>query len=253
MKRETLLVTGVGVLALLGVVAFLIFSPSAGDLGRRDVAGPPTPRADAIRGHAGQFDSEVPNRAAGSQQEQAVATYLLGLFQRNGYVVRLESVPVGDLVSSTDLIATPPGVDDPSPLVVVPYGAPEDGPGTGSALGVALEVSRALNVADLTHTIGFAAVGAEFTKDEGPLGSRRLARLLEEQGSDPVMVVLASIADGVELAVEGPEAAAIFGVGGEVDTEFDVFAEAGFTRYLIQGPPEEVASLLMEGLAKLQQ
>src|SRR5688572_23168853 len=56
--------------------------------------GPPEIQADVIARHAEQFESDLAERAPGSQEEFAAATYMTAHLQRAGYVVRLESVPV---------------------------------------------------------------------------------------------------------------------------------------------------------------
>lgn len=244
----------VGGSALLAIFVFLLFSPSGGDFGRREVAGPPEVRHDVVAAHAEQFDDEIPDRTAGSQQEQAAATYLLGVLQRNGYVVRLESVPVENLVSSTNLLATPPGVEEASAIVVFPYGSEADGSPRGTAVGLVLEVARALNVLDPTHTIGFAAVGADhIDRAPGSLGSRRLARSLIDRDEDPTIVLIGEVAGGLALRVSGPDAAGVFGVSGDVTVDPDVFDSAGFTRYIVTGPPDEVGDALLQGLRRLPQ
>lgn len=252
MNKESLLIGGVGGLALIAIVAWLVLSPAGGDFGRREVAGPPEIRSEVVNAHAEQFDEELPDRVAGSQQEQAAATYLLGVFQRNGYVVRLEAVPVADLVSSTDLIAIPPGVEEPSALVVAPYGSAADASDTGLAVGVMLEVARALNVAEPDHTVGFAAVGAEFSDEgEGSLGSRRLVQLLLDRDERPAIVQLVDVGPNVDLSSTGPDDR--FGTRGSVSLDSDVFAAAGFTRYLLEGPPDAIGRALLQGLRNLRQ
>lgn len=251
-QRDTIAIMAVGVTALLAIGLFLFLSPSGGDFGRREVEGPPTVQPEVVAAHAEQFDTEIPEREAGSQQEQAAATYLLGVFQRNGYVVRLESVPVENLVSSTDLLATPPGVDEASTIVVFPYGSPERGSPNGTAIGLVLEVARALNVADPTHTVGFAAVGADFlARDGGALGSRRLAQLLLERDEMPTIVQIGTVAEGLTLEAGGPDAESVFGASGTVVIDPDVFDEAGFTRYVVAGAPDELGSALLQGLERL--
>src|SRR5687768_18446959 len=60
--------------------------------------GPAEVEVEAVEEHAAQFDEDLSDRPAGSQQEFAAATYLTGHLQRAGYEVRLESVPYKDTV-----------------------------------------------------------------------------------------------------------------------------------------------------------
>lgn len=241
MNKETVFVFSVGLAALLAIVAFLVFSPSGGDFGRREVPGPPSVQPAAVAAHAAQFDVDLPERAAGSQQEQAAATYLLGVLQRNGYVVRLDPVPVGDLVASTNLIAQPAQISEVATFVVVPYGS-GDTP-NGESIGLFLEVARALSVADPDHRVGFVALGAEFTeRAEGSLGSRRLARFLLDEDLDPAIVQIVDVAEGLETSVTGD---GVTRSGPHLEVAPDVFAEAGFDRVLVAGSADELGPTLL--------
>src|ERR687886_70074 len=52
--------------------------------------GPPRLADELVRRHARQFDVKLPNRPAGSQNEQIAATYILAHLERAGYVVFLD-------------------------------------------------------------------------------------------------------------------------------------------------------------------
>lgn len=256
--RETVLAVGIGTLAILLVVAFLVLAPSGGDFGPRDVPGPSEPRPAAIAEHADQFEEEVPIREAGSQQEQAAATYILGIMQRNGYNVRLDAVPVSNLVSSTNLIALPPGLDEPETVVVVPYDTTDSrDPYAGESLGLLLETARALNVADPEHTTAWIAIGAERAQGRKGerLGSRRLARFMVDEGWDPHVVRIGSSDDFATTGdaqdafrdafreVEGEEPPDI-----ALDTDIGLYQEAGFTETIALGPPGTLGRVLLEVL-----
>ena len=80
----------------------------------QDVEGPPEVQLDVVEQHAEQFETDVPERPAGSEEEQIAAAYILGTLQQNGYFARLDSVPVADLFRSTNVIAEPEGgAEDP--------------------------------------------------------------------------------------------------------------------------------------------
>jgi hypothetical protein len=162
---------------------------------------PPTGPAeivlDTVDQHARQFNDDLPVREAGSQQEFAAATYLTGHLQQAGYAVRLESVPVGDLVRSTDVVALPPSGDGPLAVVVVPYDTAANLPPQGEDLGLFLELARALRVEEPAHAVEFVALGAELTdRDGGRLGTRRLVRLLVDAELAPPIVSIAVSSEG---------------------------------------------------------
>jgi hypothetical protein len=159
--------------------------------------GPPEIVPDVVEQHARQFDDDLPVREAGSQQELAAATYLTGHLQQAGYTVRLESVPVGDLVRSTDVVALPPSGDDPAAVVVVPYDTAPNLTPQGEDLGLFLELARALRVEEPAHPVEFVALGAELTdRDGGGLGTRRLVRLLVDAELAPPVVSIAVSSEG---------------------------------------------------------
>jgi hypothetical protein len=233
----------------------------SGDLA--DAEGPPHVEMSTLREHAEQFDTDVPVRIAGSQEEQAAAGYITGTLQRNGYLVRLEAVPVGDLVNSSNLIGQPADVESPQVIVVVSYGTDEDGDEDGLALGLLLELARALNVEEANHEVFFVGVGADDAEVEaGYLGSRRLARMMLDEDWDPLVIQLTDIDEGGQLGASGDRAdefieAMTATTGpfvefdrGSVDVDVDVFAKAGFDSLLIAGDAEKLAEVLLDYLRR---
>jgi len=201
-----------------------------------------------VQRHAEQFDRDLPRRPAGSQQEFAAATYLLGHLQRAGYVVQLDYVPVEDLVRSTNVIAEPPG-GDPEVVVVIPY----DGRDGGEGLGLFLETARVLRVRTADHRVEFVALGAERTSVSGGLlGSRRLARRLLDDGLGPTIVELAAVKTGDALEVSGDAAGDFLGTTGAGDVDGRpsdvVWARAGFPHVIVSGDPAEVGTALLNFL-----
>lgn len=153
--------------------------------------GPPVVQQDVVDRHAQQFDDDLSVRVAGSQEEFAASAYLLGHLQRAGYVVRLEPVPVGDLVRSTDVIAVRPGDEAPSTVVAVAYDSPSPVEPSGESLGLFLELARALAVASPQHSTWFVALGAQGAPtDGGNLGSKILGKVLREEDLDPLVMMI---------------------------------------------------------------
>jgi hypothetical protein len=215
-------------------------------------SGPPNIREEVVRQHAREFSTELADRDPGSQGEQAASFYILGHLQQAGYVIRLDAVPVGNLVSSTNLMALPPGGDDPEVVVPVSYDS-----GGDLALAVFLELARALHVADPEHSVEFVALGAE--KDR--LGSRRLARVLLDEDLDPVVVTLEITQAGVgDVFVDGDGATAAglrrtaeqLGFEAEVpppgSNQQTVFERAGLDQVDVRGQPVEVGRVVLEYL-----
>jgi len=246
----------------IALIAIALAMPACGGEVRRfepqPVGGPPRVQVDVALEHAQQFETDVPSRPAGSQEEQAAAAYILGVLQQNGYLARLESVPVGDLVRSTNVIAQPAGGEDPAAVVAVPYGTGPGAPEDATAIGMFLEVTRALNVAAPGHKVQFAALGAEFTDAEGGnLGTRRLARLLLDEDKDPLIVELGELRRGAPLVADGAEAADLLQHADAEPTATavlrsrDIFEEAGFRRLLVAGDPDDVGAALLAFLAAL--
>ena len=168
-------------------------APSA----RPSPSGPPTIDYELVRQHALQFDVDVPSRPPGSQHELAAATYILGHLQLAGYGPTLAAVPVKDQVQSTNVVAFPASGEDPTVVVTVGYAHDGTSSEEGSAIGLFLELARALNVADPDHTVGFVAVGA------GEVGDSRLERFLEERDLDPEIIQI-PIGDA-DITVVGDE------------------------------------------------
>lgn len=225
-----------------------------------EVTGPAAVRSEVVAEHAEQFDVDLQLRPAGSEEEQAAAAYILGILQQNGYFVRLESVPVADLFTSTNVIAQPASGDDPGVMVVLPYSNSGDVPSNGLALGLFLEVARAQNVADPQHPVQFVAVGAEYAEAEGgSLGSRRLAQLLLDEDKDPFIIQIIGITQSGPFQATGDRADEAMAVAEELgatgDTplkdlplEPDVFKSAGFERLVVSGGVDAVGEVLLEFL-----
>ncbi|MDQ4096211.1 MAG: hypothetical protein M3174_08415 [Actinomycetota bacterium] len=220
--------------------------------------GPPDVRTEVIADHAQQLDEELADRPAGSQLEQAASQYVLGHLQLAGYFVQLDAVPVANLVESTNLVALPPSGEEPETVVAVAYDAQETDEG-GEAVGVFLELARALYAAHPDHRVEFVALGAENTAEH--LGSRRLAQQLRDEERSPRVVTLVAVpsdevgvsgqlADEFETAAEDagvslgepPPSAAFGGV--------DVFERAGFESAVVGGgTPADLGALLVAFLA----
>jgi hypothetical protein len=255
--------------AVAGVLlcAAVACSPDVRKFEAQDVEGPPEVQVDVVDQHAEQFETDVPERPAGSEEEQIAAAYILGTLQQNGYFARLDPVPVADLFRSTNVIAEPEGGgEDPDAIVVVPYGTGPDSPDNNEAIGLFLELSRALNVAAPGHKVQFAALGAEYSDREGgSLGSRRLAKFLMDEGQDPLVIQLVDIsAEGSSFVATGPGADDLDEIeqdieGGASTTQRnsihlegpDVFSAAGFDRILVQGGSEILGPVLLQFLSEL--
>lgn len=153
--------------------------------------------------HAHEMDTELPLRRAGSQEEFAAAAYIVAHLQDAGYVTRLDAVPVGDLVRSTNVRTTP---GSPARiLVAVLYDNAATAPATGADIGLFLELARAAALRGDQEEIVFAALGAEHSPQSGShLGSRRLAQLLSDAGDAPrIAVLLSGIAPGAPVFATG--------------------------------------------------
>jgi hypothetical protein len=194
--------------------------------------GPPNISADAVQKHAEQFEEDLPTRPPGSQEEFAAATYITGHLQQAGYVVRLDSVPVANAVRSTNVVALPPSGNDAETIVTVSYDTER---GTrdvdGSELGAFLELARALKAADQQHSVQFIALGAE---SQSALGSKRLARLLLDEETDPQIV---HILDPISNPSDSAATLAPLG-------------RAGFTLMFIEGEGVRVARTLLTRLQR---
>lgn len=204
--------------------------------------GPAVVRAEVMERHAAQFDrGELKSRPAGSQQELSAATYILGHLQRAGYAVRLEGVPVKDLVSSTDVLGLPPSGRPPSAVVTVAYDTEAGARDFGADIGLFLELARALRVVDPRHDVMFAALGAENTRiGGGGLGSRRLIGLLDEGRADPPVIAITNVGPGPVCTGGGAAP------GCEARPPAGPYAEAGFERTPASGPPEALGRALLD-------
>lgn len=217
-----------------------------------DPSGPPEVRPDVVARHAEQFDGELEDREAGSQEEQGASQYVLGHLQRAGYFVRLDAVPVANLVESTNLVALPPSGEDPHTYVVVAYDTFGPTTPSGEALGTFLELARALYAADPDHRVAFAALGAEASEDH--LGSRRLAQQLREDGTDVRVISIVpgegeagasgALVDEFEQAASS-ESVTLGGAPDQSIYELDVFARAGFDSLVVTGRSVDLGSVLL--------
>lgn len=248
-------------LALIGLVLSAACGGEQVPFEQPEVEGPAEVQIDVARQHAEQFSSDVPTRPAGSGEEQAAAAYILGTLQQNGYFARLDAVPVEDLFRSTNVVAQPAGGAEPAAMVVVPYGTGPGAPDGELALGLFLELARALNVESPGHRVHFVALGAEFTDVEGGhLGSRRLARYLLDEEQMPFIVELGEIKDQAGITAEGDRVEELMAAssdseptpaGGHRGARPDVFGAAGFQRVLVSGGLVSVAPALVTFLSGL--
>ncbi len=214
---------------------------------------------DVVDQHARQFYQDVPVRRPGSQEELAAATYLLGHLEQAGYAVRLEGVPVADLVRSTNVLTVPPEDDAPAVLVCAVY---DTGPsGTDDfALGIFLEIARAAAVSgDGSPRARFAALGAEHADESGGhLGSRRLAQVFTEQGNEMSLSILIA-GGGPDLLIGGSYADHVGGLADRRGYRYEAFSDARFMletaeilghisrhHLVIAGPPEQAGALVLE-------
>lgn len=248
-------------LPILGAGSLLIAScsPAGDSIPEVEPTGPPAVQADVVERHAEQFDADVPERPAGSQEELAAATYISGHLQLAGYVVFLDGVPVRDLVRSTNVVARAPSGDAPAVVVTAPYDTSEEFPSAGLALGLFLELARALRVSGGLHGVSFVALGAEHVDlGGGNLGSRRAAQALLDDDAHPLVISLGRIADGACVEILGPEVPGYLVApdedpGCEPLPPFpdapDVFGDAGFNRVTISGDPALIGEVLLDFLA----
>lgn len=256
----------VATVALLAALAAC--SGGAGPRSEVEPTGPAFLQIDVIRRHAAEFATDLSDRIAGSDGEQAASVYILGHLQQAGYVVLLDSVPLADLVRSTNVVAQPPSGESPEVVVTVPYDEPPTQDAArqqGEAVGVMIELARALRVAEPEHRVEFVALGAEHAAESGGrLGSRRLAQTLLDAEARPLVVIvrvdvgarnlqlLGDVAQDLEdaAAAGGFDHPAGGGSTGMDNTEVadDVFKRAGFDLVVITGPPQDVGDVLLEFL-----
>lgn len=249
-------------------LVFLCACPSPGSE-QAEVSSTPTlpdssrPLVSLIRKHARQFDEELPDRPAGSQEELAAATYIVGHLQLAGYRVTFDDVPVENLVESSNVIALPPGGETPRLIVSVAYDA-EEGERSGYSLGVFLEVARALILGNEDHRIAFVALTAETTGPDLGAGSRALASSLREQGTRPGLVGVAASEDRFGyLLIDGEgRISRLLGqtandsgwpiefVGHPAGLHPDPLRKVGIDTVTLGGPYDEVAKILMKFLVR---
>ena len=251
---------GSRLLPILGAGSLLIAScsPAGDSIPEVEPTGPPAVQADVVERHAEQFDADVPERAAGSQEELAAATYLSGHLQLAGYVVFLDGVPVRDLVRSTNIVARAPSGDAPAVVVTAPYDTSDEFPSDGLALGLFLELARALRVSGGLHAVSFVALGAEYVDlGGGNLGSRRAAQALLDDDTHPLVVSLGRIVDGACVEVEGADVPGLIVPDEDPPCKPlppspespDVFGDAGFNHVTISGDPAVTGEVLLDWLA----
>ena len=219
--------------------------------------GPPEVRLEMVRRHALQFDVDVPDRRPGSQHELAAASYLLGHLQLAGYAPRLDRVPVADTVSSTNVVAFPPGGAEPEFLVTVAYDTnPSGRQQTGPEIGLFLELARALTVAEPGHRVGFVALGAESADRRG---TRRLAQFLLDEGVEPSVILIRpnpvtergiGVVGSCAGPAEGSLYASSFDAGGcrHVDARDSALSAAGFELTEVSGDTASMAEALTDFL-----
>lgn len=182
-----------------------------------DAQGPRGVRTEVVEKHAAQFDEELFERPAGSQQEFAAASYITGHLQQAGYEVRLASVPYKDLVRSTNVVALPPAGEPISAIVTVAYDTAASLQAHGRDIGLFLEVARALRVREPEHSVQFVALGAEVTAENGGnLGSKALAGELADLDEKPPVIALVEVAGGGFLA-RGPGGDDLNRIAAEMD------------------------------------
>jgi hypothetical protein len=233
---------------------------------RVDPSGPPSLQTDLIQQHVREFETDLAERRAGTQGEQAASAYILGHLQRAGYVVLLDSVPLADLVRSTNVVARPPSGTDPDVVVTVSYDEPPDDETAhrqAESVAMMLELARALRVVAPDHSVQFVALGAEHAPvGGGRLGSRRLAQTLLDAEVRPLLVSLATGfgADRVRVLGDVPPALATavrsgggtsagVGMGSDGDPSADVFKRAGFDVVVVAGPPADAGAALLQFLS----
>jgi hypothetical protein len=198
---------------LVLLLALVACSSQSGVRPLSSPTGPPEIEDAAVELHASQFDDDLPDRPAGSQQEFAAASYITAHLQSAGYLVELDAVPVEDTIRSSNVVALPPNGESPEVVVGVGYDTTDDVRDIGNGIGLFLELARALRVAEPEHPVQFVALGAEHTGiNGGQLGSRRLIRLLTDAEIDPeiVQIVLRTGASsfqkvGFETTVVSPD------------------------------------------------
>ena len=233
-----------------------------------DPTGAPEVSVEQVEEHAAQFDAEVPERAPGSDEEFAAASYLLGHLQLAGYGTFLDAVPVQDLIRSTNVVAFPPSGDDPEKLIVVEYGTAKGGPDRGIELGLFLEVARALRIAEPDHAVGFVALGAATEQEEASLGAERLAAFLDERDLEPTIVEFWDVPNAeVTFKAYGDPTGLLNDIANRLDPDcggrnacamtdetvrlpdHDLWEQEDLTQTVITGQPEEIGAVLLKWLS----
>jgi len=167
--------------------------------------------------------------------------------------MRLDAVPVANTVKSTNVIALPPS-GETRLVVAIPYDTePGSRAGFGTALGLWLELARALKVMVPDHSVSFVAVGAEETPiNGGSLGSRRLAQFLLDEELEPTMVTISKVGES------RPESLVVFGDDPGIcaseecissGTRTNVYERAGFESVVVAGDPDALGPALLEFLS----
>lgn len=227
--------------------------------------GAPEVRLDVVDEHAAQFDQELPQRPAGSQEEFAAATYITGHLQQAGYEVRLASVPHKDLVRSTNVVALPPGGEPISAVVTVLYDTASNMQPHGRDIGLFLEVARALHVREPEHHVQFVALGAEVTaEDGGNLGSKTLAAELSDLDEKPPVIALLEVSSG-GFRAPGPGGDELNEIALQMDVPLSrplsepllpaylrsthVFVDAGISHAIAAGGIDEVGRVVLAYLS----
>lgn len=249
---------------LLVVAAACTGSADEAPAGNRP-EGPPEVRLDVVDEHAAQFDEELSERPAGSQEEFAAATYITGHLQQAGYEVRLASVPHKDLVRSTNVVALPPGGEPISAVVTVLYDTASNMQPHGRDIGLFLEVARALHVREPEHQVQFVALGAEVTdEDGGNLGSKTLAAELSDLDEKPPVIALLEVSSG-GFRAPGPGGDELNEIALQMDLPLSrplsesllpaylrsthVFVDAGVPHAIAAGGIEEIGSVVLAYLS----
>jgi hypothetical protein len=186
-------------------------------------SGPPEVQLDVVARHAEQFDVDLPDRGAGSQEELAAGSYILGHLQLAGFFPYLDGVPVGDQVRSTNVVALPPSGAEPRYLVTIAYDTGARHDDRGRYIGLFLELARAIEVAAPDHEVAFVAVGAESADRRG---TRRLAQYLLDEGFEPKVLTIG-------LAIPEDE---------------DALKAAGFEHEFVYGQVDSIAATLLREL-----
>lgn len=221
-------------------------------------SGPAQIQLDVVEEHARQFDEDLALRVAGSQQEFAASAYILAHLQRAGYVARLEPVPVSDLVRSTDVIAVRPGDEQPTVVVGVAYdNAPGAAP-SGASLGLFLELARSLVIAQPQHSTWFVALGAQSTALQGgSLGTKALARLLSEEETAPLIVLIGPASNAIVIGGSASEELSDYAMTVGAIAQFDhappvlprrterLFGRDDVRYATVEGPPDRIGPLLL--------